>query len=132
MSRSDAPDRPARFDAWVAAEFAAAGPFTALVVLARIGDLTVTPLRSTWVHVIGDELTWDDVARLFDGAGADWDGALFAPRTDRAGGPLPDAAARLALRDLGDAVIQDRTVLNTEHFFDREGRRLKVEEVPAQ
>ena len=130
MSRSD--DRPARFDTWVAEEFAATGPFTVLIVLVGIRELSITPLRSTWLHVIGDELAWPDVAKLFDGAGADWDGVLFAPRTDMTGGPLPDAAARLALRDLGDQVLEDRTVLNAEHFFDRKGRRLRVEEVPTQ
>ena len=130
MSRSD--DRPARFDTWVAEEFAATGPFTVLIVLVGIRELSITPLRSTWLHVIGDELAWPDVAKLFDGAGAAWDGVLFAPRTDMTGGPLPDAAARLALRDLGDQVLEDRTVLNAEHFFDRKGRRLRVEEVPAQ
>ena len=104
----------------------------ALIVLVGIGELSVTPLRSTWVHVVGDDLGWKEVARLLDGAGAEWDGALFAARTDRGGGPLPDAAARIALRDLGDEVLADRTVLNAGHFFDRRGRRLKVEEVRAQ
>lgn len=132
MSKSEAPDRPARFDAWLREEFTGSGPFTALIVLVRIGELSVTPLRSTWVHVVGDDLGWSDVARLLDGAGVAWDGALFAARTDRAGGPLPDAAARVALRDLGDEVLGDRSLLNAGHFFDRRGRRLKVEEVRAQ
>ncbi len=62
MSRSD-PARPASFDAWIAEEFAATGAFTALVVLIGIGELTLTPLRSTWLHVIGTELDWPAVAR---------------------------------------------------------------------
>ena len=128
MSRSEA----LTFDAWIAEAFAGSGGFTALVVLVRIGELSVAPLRSTWFHVIGDELDWPGVARLLDGGGADWDGALFAPRAAEDGGPLADAVARIELRDLGQAVIEDRTVLNREHFFDRHGRRMKVEEAPAQ
>ena len=128
MSRSEA----LTFDAWVAAELDESGPFTALVVLMAIGELSVTPLRSTWFHVIGDELDWPEVGKVLDGGGRDWDGALFAPRTDRDGGPLSDAAARIALRDLGQSIVADRGVLNAEHFFDRLGRRMKVEEVLAQ
>jgi hypothetical protein len=125
LSRSE----PLTFDAWVAAEFGS-GPFTALVVLMSIGELSVTPLRSTWFHVVGDELDWPDVRALLDGGGRDWDGALFAPRTGDLG-PLTDAAARIALEDLGERIIEDRTVLNAEHFFDRKGRRMRVEEAPA-
>lgn len=129
MSRSEA----LTFDAWVAAEFDETGPFTALVVLVAIGEISVTPLRSTWFHVIGRDLDWEQVGKLLDGGGRDWDGVLFAPRTDRDGdGPLPDATARIALQDLGRSVIEDRRVLNTEHFFDRLGRRMKVEEVSVQ
>jgi len=121
------------FDTWVAVELDESGPFTALVVLMAIGELSVTPLRSTWFHVIGDELDWAEVGRMLDGGGQDWDGVVFAPRT-RAddGGPLSDAAARIALKDLGQSIVADRRVLNTEHFFDRLGRRMKVEEVLVQ
>ncbi len=128
MSNSEA----LHFDAWLGEEFAARGPFSLLVVLVAIGPLSVTPLRSTWMHVVGDELDWSGLADLLDGGGVDWEGALFAPRADAGGGPLADAAARIALRDLGDAVIADRKVLNEEHFFDRRGRRIRVEEVPLQ
>lgn len=131
MSRSDE-TRPLSFDAWLDAELAETGEFTALVVLVAIGDLSVTPLRSTWFHVIGPDTRWSQVRKLMDGSGAAWDGALFAPRTHDDGGPLPDPLARIALRDLSDAVIADRSMLNREHFFDRKGRRMRVEEVPAQ
>jgi hypothetical protein len=131
LSRSEHRREPLTFDAWVADELARTGGFTALVVLVGIGELTVTPLRSTWFHVVGGDFDWAGVAGLLDGAGIAWEGALFAPRTDRAGGPLPDAAARLQVRDLGEAIVADRTVLNAEHFFDRRGRRMRIEEVPA-
>ena len=134
MSRSEpAGDPAASFDAWIAEEFAAAGRFTALVVLVAIGELSVTPLRSTWFHVIGAELDWAGVAELLDGAGATGTARVFAPRTDpRPAGrsPTPRRAPRSC--ELGERIVEDRTVLNAEHFFDRRGRRLRVEEVPAQ
>ena len=84
-----------------------------------IGELSVTPLRSTWFHVIGDELDWAEVAALLDGGGADWDGALFAPRTDtdrRAAAGRRCAASRCGPRRAGRG---GPPVLNAEHFFDR-------------
>lgn len=134
MSRSDPfDDRPLTFDGWIRGEFAARGPFTALVVLVEIGETTVTPLRSTWVHVVGLDLDWPAVAKLLNGAGAAWDGVAFAPRTDpRHGGPLADPAARAEVLALGQTIGADRLVLNAEHFFDRLGRRLQVEEVTPQ
>jgi len=131
LSRSE-PERPSTFDAWIAEEFGREGPFTLLVALVAIGELSVTPLRSSWFHVIGTELDWGEVVRLLDGGGSDWDGAVFAPRSDEGGGPMREAAARIAVKDLGEAILADRAVLNEEHFFDRLGRRMKVEEVPAQ
>lgn len=133
MSKSDAGHAHLTFDAWIADEYARTGGFTALVVLISVGELSVTPLRSTWFHVIGDDLDWAQVAGLLNGGGAGWDGALFAPRTDRmAGGPLLDPVARLELQDLGERLIADRTLLNDEHFFDRHGRRMRIDEAPAQ
>jgi len=131
LSRSE-PEGPFTFDAWIAEEFARGGSFTMPVVLVAIGELSVTPLRSSWFHVIGPELDWDGVARLLDGGGADWDGALFASRRGRDGGPLGEPAARIAVKDLGEEILADRSRLNAEHFFDRNGRRMRVEEVPAQ
>ena len=102
-------------------------------MLVAIGELSVTPLRSTWFHVIGAELDWAGVAELLDGGGADWDGALFAPRTDRGRrAARRRRGARSRSRDLGERIVEDRTVLNAEHFFDRRGRRMRIEEVPAQ
>lgn len=132
MSTSEPGAAPSGFDAWVAGEYARGGPFTALVVLVGIGPLSVTPLASTWLHVVGRELDWPGVAALLDGAEVAWDGAVFGPRRARDGGPLPDAAARIDLRDFGQELIEDRSRINGAHFFDRRGRRMKVEEVSAQ
>jgi hypothetical protein len=127
LSRSE----PLTFDAWIAAEFARSGGFTALVLLVGIGELTVTPLRSTWFHVVGPNVDWTGMQELLSGAGG-WDGVLFVPRTDGSGGPLPDRSARIELQELAEQVIADRSLLNAGHFFDRRGRRLRVDEVPAQ
>jgi hypothetical protein len=131
LSKSEPETRPLTFDGWLQQAFDATGGFTALVVLVAIGELSVTPRRSTWFHVVGDALDWSAVARLLDGAGTDWDGAVFAARADPVGGPLPDPVARVESLALGERVRADRTVLNAEQFFDRAGRRIRVDAATA-
>jgi len=118
------------FERWLQAAFAEIGAFTALVVLVDIGETRVTPLRSTYVNVIGDEVTWNDMVQMFAGSGADWDGAAFFPVTMKGGGPLDNPSARLKLRALEARLAEDRLALNEGNFFDRFGRRLMIEEVP--
>lgn len=126
-------DRPGLFDVWVREEFARSGAFTALIVLVAIEEHTVCPLRSSHVHLIGADVNWPDMAALFDKAGPDWDGALFSVRTDgKGGGPISDAAAQIALKDHVQELVEDRSRLNVGHFFDRKGRRLRVDAVAAQ
>jgi hypothetical protein len=117
------------FERWLPAAFAEIGAFTALVVLVDIGETRVTPLRSTYVNVIGDEVGWNDMVRMFAESGADWDGAAFFPVTAKEGGPLANPSARLQLRALEARLAEDRLVLNEGSFFDRFGRRLTIEEV---
>jgi hypothetical protein len=131
LSRSDPETRPLTFDGWLAEELAGSGSFTALVILVAIGELSVIPRRSTWFHIVGGDLDWAAVAGLLDGAGSDWQGAVFAPRTASDGGPLPDPVARVEVLALAERIRADRTVLNDEHFFDRRGRRLRVDEATA-
>jgi hypothetical protein len=69
---------------------------------------------------------------MFAGSGADWDGAAFFPVYSPESGLLDNPAARLRLRDLEARFDQDRLVLNEGAFFDKMGRRLKIEEVIAQ
>lgn len=120
------------FDAWIAAEFAERGAFTALVVLVDIDETKVTPLFSTFFHVIGDEIDWSEIGTLFSGSGADWDGASFFPATTADGHPLDNSSARRKLQKLKARLDDDRLVLNEGHFFDKWGRKMKVEEVPLQ
>jgi hypothetical protein len=132
LSISDASDRSTDFDRWIAGEFTATGAFTTLVVLVEIRGTKVAPLCSTYFNVIGDEIDWAEVRVLFAGAGSDWHGASFFPVTAPCGGPVDNPAARLRLRELEARLDKDRLVLNEGHFFDKWGRRLKIDEVEVQ
>ena len=120
------------FDRWITAEFAERGAFTAFAVLVQIGETSVTPLCSTYFNVIGEEIDWGEITVLFAGAGAEWDGASFFPAVARDGGPLDNPSARLKLRDIEMRLDEDPLVLNEGHFFDKWGRRLRVDEVTTQ
>ena len=48
------------------------------------------------------------------------------------GGPLDDEAARVGLRVIEARVKAERLALNEGFFFDREGRRIMVEEAGSQ
>ncbi|MEP9352596.1 hypothetical protein ABLE93_03250 [Xanthobacter sp. KR7-65] len=116
------------FDDWLAGTFAAHGPFTALVVLVRIAEPQVTPLASTFLNIIGDEVDWAGMIALFAGARKPWDGAVFFAQLD-VDEPLGNGEARGRLRALEQRVREDRLVINEGDFFDSLGRRLKVEEI---
>lgn len=132
MSKSHEDERAFQFNHWIAEEFGESGPFTALVVLVSIGNLEVLPLRSTFFHVIGDEIDWLAFSNMMRGAKVEWDGAMIMPLRDDDGGLLADEQARAELRALESRVVGDRLVLNEGHFFDKWGRRLKIEEAQAQ
>lgn len=131
MSTSDTGGIP-EFNDWIVGEFAERGPFTALVVLVEIGGRSVTPLASTYLNVIGADTDWLEILALFAGAGVHWDGASFFPATAPDGGPLDDQAARIGLRAIEARVKAERLVLNEGFFFDRQGRRIMVEEIGAE
>jgi hypothetical protein len=129
LSISEASSRDSDFDRWISEEFARTGAFTALVILVRIGEPSVSPLCSTYMNVIGNEVDWGEITVLFAGSGMDWDGAAFFPVTDKDGGPLDNPTARLKLREIETRVDADRLTLNEGHFFDKWGRRLRIDEV---
>jgi hypothetical protein len=129
LSISDVRDCETDFEAWLVREFAATGEFTALVVLVDIGDAKVTPICSTYFNVIGDEVDWQDIVVMFAGSGADWHGAAFFPIVAPHGGPLDNPTARIRLRELEARLDEDRLVLNEGHFFDKWGRRMRIDEV---
>ena len=120
------------FDTWLAEEFVRTGEFTALAVLVEITETQVLPLCSTYFNVIGNETNWGEITILFAGAGRDWHGASFCPVTSPHGGALDNPNARLRLRELESRLDDNPLVLNEGNFFDKWGRRLKVEEVDLQ
>jgi hypothetical protein len=115
------------FDEWLVETFARVGPFTVLIVLVEIGETTAGLLRSSYLHIIGDETRWPDVLEMFAGAGAAWNGAAFY-QADRAG-LVRDPVARLRLRSLMRHLEGDRSLLRHADFFDGRGLRLKIEEI---
>lgn len=118
---------PTEFDRWLAGIVREHGKFTALVILARIDERSVEPLCSTYLHVIGDEVDWEELKVLFAGAGQSWDGAAFFPTRARNGGPIDNPTARLRLAELEARVLENRLLLNEGHFFDALGRKIKIE-----
>jgi hypothetical protein len=115
------------FDDWLVRTYARVGAFTVLVILVDIGESSVTPLRSSYLHVVGDEIRWPEMALLFDGAGVSWSGAAFF-QADRDGLVLDDEAKR-RLASLVRHLNEDRKILNDGEFFDPNGLRLKLEEI---
>ena len=132
MSISEPAKTPTDFDLWLKDEFARVGPFTSLAVLVEITEIKVLPICSTFVNVIGDETDWAEITVLFAGAGREWDGASFYSLIGPNGGPLDNPNARLRLRELEARIDENPLVLNEGNFFDKWGRRLKVEEIALQ
>ncbi len=120
---------PTEFDEWLKSMVGQHGEFTVLVILTQIAGRSVVPLCSTYLHVIGDEVDWDDITRMFAGSGQSWDGAAFFPTKARNGGPVDNPTARLRLSELEAKVTEDRMTLNEGHFFDNLGRLIKIEPV---
>jgi hypothetical protein len=115
------------FNDWIGEEFAH-GPFTALILVLDVGDETVEPLASTYLHVIGDEIDWKAMHRLLSGAPHKWNAAAFFVSRNEHGGPVADRLAKLRLADTEEKVKADRLELNNSAFFDRSGRRMMIEE----
>ena len=119
----------ADFEQWLSAQFADTGPFTIFIVLVQIVGDEVVLLKSSYAHLIGDDMSWDEMSALLDRAGSPWNGVTFFVGLGHAGGPLPDEAAARKLRDVEADVRADPLALNRGLFFDREGRHLRVDEV---
>ena len=119
------------FEHWLAAQFADTGPFTIFILLVRITAANAVPLRSSYAHLIGDEMTWTEMRGLLDGARTPWDGVAFFVGLGHEGGPLPDPVAARKLKEVEADVKADPLTLNRGLFFDREGRHLRIDETTA-
>jgi len=117
------------FEQWLSVQFADTGPFTIFIVLVQIVGDEVVLLKSRYAHLIGDDMSWDEMCTLLDRARAPWNGVAFFVGLGHAGGPLPDEAAARKLREVEADVRADPLALNRGLFFDREGRHLRVDEV---
>jgi hypothetical protein len=118
---------PTDFDRWLTEQFAETGAFTALIVLLHVAEPHVTPVCSSYVNVIGDEIDWDEMTVLLQGSGIAWDAVAFF--VEIADGALTSVEANRRLKDLTLAIEADRLHLNRGRLFDRLGRRLRVEEL---
>lgn len=115
------------FDDWIVEEFAR-GPFTALILVFEVGDDSVDPVASTYLHIIGDEVDWAAMRRLLKGAPNRWNAVAFFVSRDPKTGPISDRLAKLRLLDTEERVKGNRLELNQSAFFDNRGRRMQVEE----
>jgi hypothetical protein len=115
------------FDEWLAEMVRDHGEFTVLVILTEIGERSVVPLCSTYLHVMGDEVDWEEIKIMFAGSGRNWQGAAFFPTKGRNGGPIDNPTARVRLAELEAKVTANRMLLNDGQFFDTLGRRIKIE-----
>jgi hypothetical protein len=119
----------ADFDRWLRNQFAASGPFTALIVLVRLDGTAVQPLGSSYAHVIGTELRWPEMRRLLDRSRLPWSGAALFPAFAEGGGLLAEESARQHLQEVQARVIADHGAINDGFFFDRLGRMMRLEEI---
>ena len=115
------------FDDWVIDTYADAGSFTMLFILVSISETRVELLRSAYLHVVGDELRWPEMVKLFSGAGVNWSGVVFY----RAGreGLVEDKDAKARLASLVRKLDEDRSLIRDGEFFNEDGLRLMIEEL---
>lgn len=121
------PSADTDFDDWVIDTYADAGSFTMLFILVSISETKVELLRSAYLHVVGNELRWPDMAKLFSGAGVNWSGVVFY----RAGreGLVEDSQAKARLTSLVRKLDEDRSLIRDGEFFNEDGLRLMIEEI---
>ena len=125
---------PTAFDRWLADTLDREGTFTMFLILFAEAPGTIVPVRSSYLHVIGPDLRFDELAALIGEGGSDGEPgwyalAVFAAKAP-AGGPLPDAEAGGRLVSLQQAVLRDRLTVRRGELFDRLGRRLELTLAP--
>jgi hypothetical protein len=119
----------AAFDDWLRETFAATKGFTALLLLVRTDERTIWPLGSSYANVIGNDLNWAEFRKLLDQSRLSWNAVAVFAEAAESGGPLSDAAAQQRLEQVQARVIADHAAVNEGAFFDRKGRRLRLDPV---
>ncbi len=119
---------PTAFDHWLAATLDREGTFTMFLILFEDAPGTIVPVRSSYLHVIGPDLRWDELAAMVAQAEAEWSAlAVCAAMANGAGAPLPDVEAQARRDTLQLAVLRDRLTVRKGELFDRGGRRLQLQ-----
>jgi hypothetical protein len=119
----------AEFERWIAEQFAESNGFTALILLVALGSDKVELISCSYVHVIGDDVTWRNMKSMLDASGRKWDGFAIFAESPPGGGPLIDIVAKARLQERIDEVTVDRMVLNGAGFFDTRGRAIRIDPV---
>ena len=115
------------FETWLKQTFARQGAFTMFLILMKEEPTTLSPLCSSYLHVIGDDVPWTDLTETLNGAGVIWDSVATFAGQDEFQQIFADADAKARLRELELALMADRLVLQKGELFDRWGRRLQIE-----
>ncbi len=117
------------FERWIVRTFEETGGFTALILLMSIGQTKVEPISCSFVHVIGSEVAWVDMAQMLDQSRRKWDGVAIFAETAPGGGPLAEIVAKARLQERIDEVTMNRMALNEAGFFDTKGRAIRIDPV---
>lgn len=117
------------FADWLDAHIAETSGFTALVILLSMSGNRVEPITCSYVHVIGNEVSWTEMKALLDGSGMSWDGVAIFVACAPGGGPVIDLVAKAKLQQRIEEVTMNRKVLNESGFFDRRGRKIRIDPV---
>lgn len=122
MSNSDGHD----FESWIAERYAETNGFTALVLLLATSGDTITPLSSSFVHVVGTQVPWSGMKGMLDGSGRQWDAVAMFSESAPGGGPLIEVVAKARLQQRIDELSADPMQITEGSLFDRRGRAIHI------
>lgn len=97
------------------------------LILMKEEPATLTPLCSSYLHVIGDDVAWADLTETLNGAGVIWDSVAVFAGQDEFQQIFAGPEAKVRLRELEVALLANRLVIQRGELFDRWGRRLQIE-----
>lgn len=117
------------FEDWIAKQFAETQGFTALILLLAITKGRIDMISCSYLHVIGDEVSWPDMKSMIDGSLKKWDAVAIFAESPPGGGPLIDVIAKARLQERIDEVTVNRMTLNSSGLFDRKGRAFRIDPV---